>query len=107
VERADLHHERQRRHRLDNLRTLVDRLGYARLQRCGEPDVPIAFQSVFAWYTGVRIGALYVDERRQRLHPTPLVRFTTVGPSGWKVAPVHIPAARRAACRGLAVSLAG
>ncbi len=102
IERSDLRHEQARTAQIDRLHTLLARLGTERIMRCGQPSVPIAFQSVFAWYTGIKIGALYVNPAAERRHPSPLVRITPAsGGVGWKLTPVHIGAARAGLCRDL------
>lgn len=100
-ERHDLTHERARTREINRLSGVVHRLGAARILACGQPNIPIAYQSVFAWYTGVKIGILYVSRKQQRLHPTPLVNIYPTA-TGWKVFPSHLrTAAQRARCRGL------
>ncbi len=101
-ERHDLRHERARAQLLERLDVLVRRVGPARILRCGDPDVPISYQSVFAWYTGMKIGTLYVNERLERLHPAPLVSITPLR-GGWRANPQHVPADRVRECRHLRV----
>ncbi|MDQ6746336.1 MAG: hypothetical protein M3Z27_10030, partial [Actinomycetota bacterium] len=92
-ERHDLRNERARAHLLERLDVLVGRLGPARILRCGAPDVPISYQSVFAWYTGMKIGTLYVNQRLERVHPAALV---SIAPrrGGWSATPRHLPPGR-------------
>jgi hypothetical protein len=100
VERHDLTHERARAMEFNRLSTVVKRLGTARILACGQPNIPIGYQSVLAWYLGVKIGALYVSQAYERLHPHPLVNMYPL-PNGWRVFPSHVGAASRARCRGL------
>jgi hypothetical protein len=104
IERADLKHERARTAEINHLHTVIVRLGgQAHILACGHPNIPIAYQSILAWYTDVRIGALYVSRKHQLEHPSPLVNINPL-PKGWKVFPSHIQgaaAARR--CHGLRV----
>jgi hypothetical protein len=70
------------------------------MQRCAKINIPIEYQSVLAWYLGIKIGLLYVN-------PTTLARGTepllNIYPThdGWKVFPSHIPPADAARCNGL------
>ncbi len=101
VERHDLAHERARAKEFNRLSGVVTRLGSARILACGQPHTPIGYQSVLAWYMGIKIGELYVNQNVIRLHPHPLVNlYPTAG--GWKVFPSHLAtAAERARCAGL------
>jgi hypothetical protein len=105
IEQRDLRHERTRTDQLNRLHTLLTHLGAARITACGQPDVPIAYQSVYAWYTGAKIGTLYVNHRLQHLHPSPLVQITPLSMGGWRVHPVHITRSGEGRCRGLATAV--
>jgi hypothetical protein len=74
----------------------VDRLGSARILACGQPNIPIGYQSVFAWYMGIKTGVLYVNPSYLKTHPHPLVNIYPTS-SGWKVFPSHIATAAQAA----------
>ncbi len=100
IERRDLAHEQARTAEINRLGTIVERMGTARLLACGAPNIPIGYQSVLAWDMGVRIGALYIDQPKLRLHPVPLLNIYPVS-GGWKVFPSHIPPAQAARCAGL------
>jgi hypothetical protein len=105
VEHLDLRHERARTNEINRLHTVILRLGGGtRIFACGSPNIPIGYQSVFAWYTGVKIGALYVSQKHEREHPTPLVNIYPLS-NGWKVFPSHIHGARARLCRGLHVAM--
>ena len=104
VERADLTHERARTKEINRLSTVISRLGTARIFACGQPNMPIGYQSVLAWYMGVKIGELYVDPKHHKLHPTPLVNFFPLH-NGWKVLPSDLNAASAARCNGLRLTL--
>jgi len=65
-----------------------------------QPKIPIAYQSVFAWYAGVKIGELYYSPGFFKQHPHPLVNIYPLR-NGWKVFPSHVNAAAVARCRGL------
>jgi hypothetical protein len=101
LERADLRHEHARTKSFNQLTVLVRRLGPARILACGQPNVPIEYQSVLAWNLDVRVGALYVDQRHVAARPHPLVNlYPTSG--GWKVFTSHVHRGAEAAhCRGL------
>ena len=94
VERADLTHERARTREIGRLSVVVHRLGGgARILRCGQPNMPIGYQSVLAFYMGVKIGALYFSPAYNRLHPHAHIDFYPLG-NGWKVVPRGIRTAR-------------
>jgi hypothetical protein len=105
-ERVDLRHERARAKLFNKLSTVVDRLTPARILRCGQPNIPISYQSVFAWYMGINTGVLYVNPSYLKTHPHPLVSFYPTTSGGWKVFPSHIQTAAQAArCRHLKLTL--
>jgi hypothetical protein len=101
-ERVDLSHERARTVLIGQLRTVVDKLGPAsKITGCGQPNIPIEYQSIFAWYSGIKIGELYVSPTYLKTHPHPLVNIYPI-PGGWRVFPSHVAtAAERVSCRGL------
>jgi hypothetical protein len=106
IERADLTHERARTKEINRLSTVVNRLGGgSRILACGQPNMPIGYQSVLAWYMGVKIGELYYSPLFEKEHPHPVVNFFPLR-NGWKVAPSHIQTAAQAArCHGLRLTL--
>jgi hypothetical protein len=100
-ERADLKAQRARTDEFNLLGLVVSRLGAKRILACGQPNVPIAFQSVLAWYLGTNTGILYFDPKHQRLHPYSVVKFYPHS-YGWQVFPADQQnAAQVARCRGL------
>jgi hypothetical protein len=100
-ERADLKAQRARTHEFNLLSGVVKRLGAHRILACGQPNIPIAFQSVLAWYLGTNTGMLYFDPKHERLHPHSVVEFFPHS-YGWQVFPAHqASAAQVARCRGL------
>jgi hypothetical protein len=105
-ERVDLTHERDRTKLIGQLRTVVDRLGSAsRITGCGQPNIPIGYQSVFAWYSGIKVGVLYVNPAYLKQHPHPLLNVYPIR-GGWRVFPSHVTtAAEGAACRGMRFTL--
>jgi len=89
LERVDLRHERARTVLIGRLSGVVNRLGASNMFACGQPNIPIEYQSIFAWYAGVKTGVLYVSrpylaaptpagqhlpDRRQRLEGVPQQR---------------------------------
>ena len=38
----------------------------ARILACGQPNMPIGYQSVLAWYTGMEVGILYISPTHVR-----------------------------------------
>jgi|GEM_PF-1063879 len=101
LERADLKHERARTTLIGRLSAVVHRLGPSRIMACGQPNIPIEYQSVFAWYMGIKTGVLYVSQTYLRAHPHPLVNIYPISGAGWKVFPSHVTAASAASCSGL------
>jgi hypothetical protein len=103
-ERADLTSQRARTHEFNLLSGVVKRLGASRILACGQPNIPIAFQSVLAWYLGTNTGILYFDPKHERLHPHSVVNFYPHS-YGWQVFPAHQQtAAQVARCRGLTLT---
>jgi hypothetical protein len=100
VERGDLKHERARAKEINRLSTVISRLGAAHILGCGTPRMPIGYQSVLAWYLGIRIGALYVNPNTYALHPFTTVDFYPLH-NGWRVFPSHVTAASEPHCHGL------
>jgi hypothetical protein len=100
VERADLKHERARAKEINRLSTVVSRLGASRILACGQPNIPIGYQSQLAWYMGFKIGALYVSQAYLRAHPHPLVNLYPLS-NGWKVFPSHVTPGAASHCHGL------
>jgi hypothetical protein len=103
IERADLTHERARALEIGRLSVVIQRLGAARILACGQPNIPIGYQSQFAWYAEVKIGALYVSQNYIRLHPHPLVNLYPLS-NGWKVFPSHVTAASASRCSHLTLT---
>ena len=103
IERADLTHERARALEIGRLSVVVQKLGAARILACGQPNIPIGYQSQFAWYAEVKIGELYVSKTYERLHPHPLVNMYPLG-NGWKVFPSHVGPADAARCSHLTLT---
>jgi hypothetical protein len=100
LERRDLTHERARTTEFGRLSTVVNKLGASRILACGQPNIPIAYQSVLAWYMGVKVGQLYYSPGFEKAHPHPTVNIYPL-PNGWKVFPSHLNAASAANCKGL------
>jgi hypothetical protein len=97
LERRDLTHERARTREIGRLAVVVQRLGgSSRILACGQPNIPIGYQSILAWYMNVKVGILYVSPPYQRLHPHPLVNMYPID-NGWKVFPSHLANAAQVA----------
>lgn len=99
LERADLTQERARTVLLGRLSGVVRTLGASNIFACGQPNIPIAFQSVFAWYTDVKTGELYVSRTYLALRPHPLVNIYPIRGQGWKVFASYVDQAHATACR--------
>jgi hypothetical protein len=99
LERQDLRHERARTTLIGRLSGVVSTLGVKNIFACGQPNIPIEYQSVFAWYAGVKTGVLYVSPGYLKAHPHPLVNMYPISGAGWKVFPSHVDPAHAGACR--------
>ena len=97
LERHDLTHERLRTKEIGRLGAVIKLLGAKQILACGQPNIPIGYQSQFAWYANVKIGELYVSKTYLRKHPHPLVNMYPLS-DGWRVFPSHVNAASAAAC---------
>ncbi len=96
LERQDLRHERARTVLIGRLSGVVRTLGgWSKINACGQPNIPIEYQSVFAWYAGIKTGVLYVSPGYLKAHPHPLVNIYPIAGAGWKVFPSHVDPARR------------
>jgi hypothetical protein len=103
-ERRDLQAQRARTHEIDLLSGVVARLTPARILACGQPNIPIAFQSILAWYLGSNVGELYFSAKAEALHPNPIVNMYPHS-YGWQVFPSHTQTAAQAArCAGLTLT---
>ncbi len=102
TEKADLVHERARGRELGRLSAVITRLGgIERIRACGSPNVPIGYQSVFAWFTGTDVGSLYISKAQFASLSHPIVTFHPLH-DGWSVVPSHLAtAAQRARCHGI------
>ena len=100
LERLDLVHERHRTVLIGRLDGLVKRVGRAHIVSCGQPHIPIEYQSILAWYMGVKVGELYVDLKHVRAHPHPLVNIYPISGLGWKLFTSYVSAT---ACRNLSL----
>jgi hypothetical protein len=99
LERNDLRHERARTVLIGRLSGVVAALGgWSKITACGQPNIPIEYQSMFAWYAGIKTGVLYVSPGYLKAHPHPLVNIYPVSGAGWKVFPSHVDPAHAAAC---------
>ena len=99
LERQDLRHERARTVLIGRLSGVIRVLGTGNIFACGQPNIPIEYQSIFAWYAGVKTGALYVSPGYLTAHPHPLVNIYPIAGPGWKVFPSHVDPAHAAACK--------
>lgn len=101
LERADLTHERARTTLINHLSGVVRRLGTSHILACGQPNIPIEYQSVLAWYMDIKVGELYVFRPALAKHPHPLVNMYPTANQGWKVFPSGVDAAHARSCSGL------
>ncbi len=100
-ERHDLTAQRARTHEIALLAGVVSHLGAARILACGQPNIPIEFQSMLAWDLGTDTGRLYFSAAYEREHEHPIVNMYPHS-YGWQVFPSDwTNAAQAARCRGL------
>jgi hypothetical protein len=99
LERTDLRAQRARTVLIGRLSGVVKTLGASNMFACGQPNIPIEYQSVFAWYAGVKTGVLYVSRPYIAKHPHPLVNIYPIAGAGWKVFPSLVDPAHAAACK--------
>jgi hypothetical protein len=99
LERTDLRSQRARTVLIGRLSGAVNTLGASNIFACGQPNIPIGYQSVFAWYAGVKTGVLYVSRSYVAKHPHPLVNIYPIAGAGWKVFPSLVDPAHAAACK--------
>ena len=99
LERTDLRSQRARTVLIGHLSGVVKTLGASNIFACGQPNIPIGYQSVFAWYAGVKTGVLYVSRSYIAKHPHPLVNIYPIAGAGWKVFPSLVDPAHAAACK--------
>jgi hypothetical protein len=98
LERTDLRQERARTVLIGRLSGVVTKLGASNMFACGQPNIPIGYQSIFAWYAGVKTGVLYVGPGYRKTHPHPLVNIYPIAGAGWRVFPSYVDPAHQAAC---------
>jgi hypothetical protein len=101
LEKLDLQHERARTVLIGRLSGVVTRLGASHILACGQPNIPIEYQSILAWYMNIKVGLLYVSQSYVAKHPHPLVNIYPIAGPGWKVFPSHVTPASAARCSGL------
>ena len=99
LERTDLRGQRARTVLIGRLSGVVSTLGASNIFACGQPNLPIEYQSIFAWYAGVKTGVLYVFRPSLAKHPHPLVNIYPIAGAGWKVFPSLVDPAHAAACK--------
>jgi hypothetical protein len=99
-EKTDLRGQRVRTREIALLAQTVAHVGAARIRACGQPNIPIAFQSILAWDLGTNTGILYFDPKHERAHPYPAVKIYPHS-YGWQVFPVDTRPSQAASCRSL------
>jgi hypothetical protein len=98
LEHSDLSAQRQRTILIGHLSGLTARLGPSKMLACGQPNIPIEYQSMLAWYMDVKVGELYVSQTYLAKHPHPLVNIFPIAGNGWKAFTSHVTPASAAAC---------
>ncbi len=86
AERADLKIQRTRTAQINRLSGVVGRLGGpAALKGCGEPLTRLEYQTVLAWTLRVNVATVGFKYGPAEASGRPIVLFTPIGRSGWKV----------------------
>jgi hypothetical protein len=98
LERTDLRQQHARTTLINHLAGVVQTLGISNMLACGQPNIPIGYQSAFAWYAGIKTGILYVSPGFVKAHPHPLVNIYPISGLGWKVFASGVDPAHAAAC---------
>ena len=98
LEHVDLRFERQRTVLIGRLSGVVRTLGVSNMFDCGQPNIPIEYQSAFSWYAGIKTGVLYVNPSYVKTHPHPLINIYPVAGNGWKVFLSGVDPAHAAVC---------
>ena len=98
LERVDLRHERARTVLIGRLSGVVKTLGASNMFACGQPNIPIEYQSMFAWYAGVKTGVAVREPGLLEGAPAPAGEHLPDRRRGWKVFPSHVDPAHQAAC---------
>lgn len=102
LERVDLTGQRARTVLFDRISGLVKHLGgTSRILACGQPNIPIEYQSALAWYMNVKIGELYVSFTKLKVHPHPLINIYPIGGNGWEAFTSNVSAAQTASCNAV------
>jgi hypothetical protein len=100
-ERTDLQAQRARTAEISLLAAVVKHLGAARIRACGQPNIPIEFQSMLAWDLGTNTGVLYFSAKAEQQHPHPIVNMYPHS-YGWQFFPSNwTNPAQAARCQGL------
>ncbi|MDQ6815922.1 MAG: hypothetical protein M3018_00745 [Actinomycetota bacterium] len=89
-ERADLRVQRERTAQINRLSGVVTGLGGpAALRGCGEPLTRLEYQTVLAWTLRVNVATVGFKYGPAVASGRPIVLFTPVGRSSWRVQAVH------------------
>jgi hypothetical protein len=99
TEHGDLVAQRKRTKSINELSTIVSRLGGpSRFHACGEPLTRLEYQSVVAWTLRINVATVGFKYSPAIAHGNPLVLITPGATGGWTVQPVHQTSP---ACRSL------
>jgi hypothetical protein len=90
TEHGDIVAQQKRTDSINQLSTLVDRLGGpSRFMRCGEPLTRLEYQSAVAWTLHRNVANVGYKYSPAIAHGNPLVLITPGATGGWTVQPVH------------------
>ena len=101
LERSDLNAQRQRTFLIGHLSGLTARLGASKMLACGQPNIPIGYQSILAWYMDIKVGELYVSFPKLKVSPHPLVNIYPTAGNGWEAFTSLVSPAKAAACNAV------
>jgi hypothetical protein len=108
TEHGDIVSQQQRTKSINQLSTLVDRLGGpSRFTACGEPLTRLEYQSIVAWTLRINVATVGFKYSPAIARGNPLVLITPGARGGWTVQPVHQTTASCQALRGSISASAG
>jgi hypothetical protein len=91
AERKDIREQRLRTREINNLHSVVARLGgAARIRSCGEPLTRLEYQTMLAWTLHLNVAKIGYKYSQSIAHGNPIVLFTPYPTGvGWKVQALH------------------
>jgi hypothetical protein len=101
LEHTDLDAQRQRTVLIGRLSGFTAVLGGTKMLACGQPNIPIEYQSMLAWYMDIKVGELYVAFAKLKVDPHPLINIYPIAGNGWEAFTSGVTPAKAAACNAV------